>query len=148
MKTAKTLLLISSTFLLFGCSQATTPTYDYGESDVVMERSYDEVKDYELTWEAMFDVDSESYYVYFYSPTCNHCAELKNYIINKALERHDIYFVRGSNQVQISSEPKNTKYAENPGDIWILGYPSLIKIVEKKCLKNLAGINQIKGELK
>ena len=148
MKIRKTLLLINAPFLLFGCSQTSSITYDYEESVIEMDRSYEEIKEYELTWETMFDVNSDSYYVYFYSVTCNHCAQLKNYIIEKALERKDIYFVKGSNKDQISSEPQNTKYAENPGDIWILGYPSLIKIADKKCVKNLAGINQIKGELK
>ena len=149
MKTAKILLFISSSFLLVGCSQFnTTAKYDYDEDEIQVERSYEEVKEFELTWETMFDVDSDSYYVYLYSTTCNHCSELKNYMIEKAIERKDIYFVKGSNKDQISSDPKNIKYAENPDDIWILGYPSLLKIVGKKCEKNLAGINQIKAELK
>ena len=148
MKAVKKLLLISIPFLVLGCSQDETTTYQDEGYEVQVERSYEEVKDYELTWETMFDVNSESYYVYFYSITCNHCSELKNYIVDKALVRKDIYFVKGSNKDQITTDPTKGKNAENPGDIWILGYPSLIKITNKKCTKNLAGINQIKAELK
>lgn len=133
---------------MFGCTQSSMPTYQDEDFEVQVDRNYEEVKDYELTWETMFDVNSASYYVYFYSATCNHCSELKNYIVEKAIARKDIYFVKGSNKDQITTEKITTKNAENPGDIWILGYPSLIKISDKKCIKNLAGINQIKAELK
>ena len=108
---------------------------------------YGEVSDYELTWDSIFDPSDESYYVYIYSTTCTHCEELKNYIIEKALNRGDIYFVKGSNKDQLTNDSKKLIGAENPGDIWMLGYPSLLKISNQKCSKNLAGISQIKSEL-
>lgn len=109
---------------------------------------YGEVSDYELTWDSIFDPSDESYYVYIYSTTCTHCEELKNYIIEKALNRGDIYFVKGSNKDQLTNDSKKLIGAENPGDIYILGYPSLLLISNHKCTKNLAGSNQIKSELK
>ena len=111
-------------------------------------REYKEISDYELNQETIFDVDEDFYYVYFYSTTCTHCEELKDYIIGKALERGDIYFVKGSSKDQITNDPKKVIGAEKPEDIWILGYPSLLQISNHKCTKNLAGTTQIKEELK
>ena len=148
MKSFKKLILFCVVFLLSGCVKE-TQTYKYEETpEVELEHEYSEVSDYELLWETMFDVDSDNYYVYIYSTTCNHCVELKNYIILKALEQRNIYFVKGSSKDQLGNDINLSKNAENPRDIWILGYPSLIQIKAHKCVKNLAGINQIKGELK
>ena len=80
--------------------------------------------------------------------TCNHCQELKKYIIEKAQERGDIYFVKGSSKNQLTNDSNKLIGAENPGDFYILGYPTLALISNKKCTKNLAGITQIKTELK
>lgn len=148
MKALKYLLNLLAVFGLFSCSQSNVERKEIPKQEVPVNHSYDEVKEYELFWETMFDVNSNDYYVYFYSETCNHCEELKDYIIEKALVKKNIYFVKGSSKDQIGNDPKKSKYAENPGDIWILGYPSLIEIIGHKCMKNLAGISQIKSELK
>ena len=148
MKILKKLLCLTPILFISGCDQFTQQTYIADDIVIEVDRDYKEVSDYELAWESMFDVSSNSYYVYFYSMTCNHCAELKNYIIEKALETKNIYFVKGSSKDQITTDPNMTKNAENPGDIWILGYPSLLQITNYKCIKNLAGIIKIKAELK
>ena len=148
MKAFKCLLYLLPVFTLFACSDNQSKLEDKTEQIIPVIHTYDEVKDYELFWDTMFDVSLKDYYVYFYSLTCNHCEELKNYIVEKALLKRNIYFVKGTSKDQIGNDPKKSKYAENPGDIWILGYPSLIEIVDHKCMKNLAGISQIKGELK
>ena len=133
--------------LLFGCAES-EPRKEINEEEVIpVQHEYSEVSDYELTRETIFDVDETKYYVYFFSLTCSHCEELKNFIIEKALNRGDIYFVKGTSKDQITNDPKKSIGAENPGDIWILGYPSLLKISNQKCSKNLAGISQIKSEL-
>lgn len=148
MKTFKNILKIVPVIMLFSCSQESSVVETKTQTVVTTDHSYSEIKEYELMWETMFEVDSNSYYVYFYSTTCSHCEELKNYIIGKALEKGNIYFVKGSSKDQIGNDPNKSKFAENPGDIWILGYPSLLQISNHKCTKNLAGITQIKGELK
>ena len=148
MKTFKSLLYLIPFLSLVGCSAIAETVKPKTEEKVVVEHNYSEIQEYELVWETMFDVDSSLYYVYFYSTTCNHCEELKNYIIEKALSNENIYFVKGSSKDQITNDPNKSKYAENPGDIWILGYPTLLQISSHKCMKNLAGISQIKGELK
>lgn len=134
--------------LLCGCSAAENQDEVYEEEIIPVEHNYSEVSDFELTWETIFDVGEENYYVYFYSLTCSHCEELKNFIVETALERGDVYFVKGTSKDQITNDPKKAIGAENPGEIWILGYPSLLKITNQKCAKYLVGITQIKSELK
>ena len=148
MRVSKCLLYLVPLFSLFGCSKQIENEVIKPSNSVKISYTYDEVQEYELFWETMFDVNSENYYVYIYSNSCSHCEDLKDYIIEKALTRGDIYFVKGTSNDQIGNDPNKSKYAGNPGDIWILGYPSLLKITDKKCMKNLAGISQIKAELK
>ena len=132
-----------------GCfTQEKKETYVIPEGDIPVDRDYSEVSDYELTRELMFEVDEEKYYVYFYSLTCSHCEELKNYIVEKGLERGDIYFVKGTSKDKLTNDPKKLIGAENSDDFYILGYPTLALISNKKCTKNLAGVDQIKSELK
>ena len=145
----KTLLPGLALLCLSGCFSTTKKeSYVIEEADIPEDRSYSEVADYELTWESIFDVGQDKYYVYFYSSTCNHCVEIKNYIIEKALERKDIYFVKGTSKDQLTNDSKKLIGAENPGDFYILGYPTLALISNQKCTKNLAGDVQIKSELK
>ena len=59
-----------------------------------------------------------------------------------------IYFIKGSSKDNIANDSDLPKNAENPGEIWILGYPTLLKIVNKTCVKNLAGKSEILDELK
>ena len=137
------------TLLVSGCSVNTKQVENSNTQTIIpISHEYREISDYELNQETIFDVDEDFYYVYFYSTTCNHCEELKDYIIGKALERGDIYFVKGSSKDHITNDPKKTIGAEKPEDIWILGYPSLLQISNHKCTKNLAGTSQIKEELK
>jgi len=148
MKFSKTLIFIATSLTLIGCTEGAEEYHYQGAVDVPVEHDYAEVSDYQLLWESIFDVNKEQYYVYIYSTSCSHCSELKNYVIENALKNKNVYFVKGTSTDQIGKDPKATKYPENPRDIWILGYPSLLQISNKKCVKNLAGINQIKGELK
>ena len=141
--------LASMIFLISGCTfnQQETSYYEQEETPEV-EHNYSEVSEYELTWEAIFDVNEDQYYVYVYSTTCSHCDELKNYIVEKALQREDVYFIKGTSRDQITSDSSKLIGAQKSDDVWILGYPSLLKISSQKVTKNLAGVNQIKSELK
>ena len=141
------LLLINLT--LYGCkNNQIIVSSNSAQTDIPREYNYKEVSDYELVWDSIFDVESTNYYVYFYSTTCSHCEELKNFIVETALNRGDIYFVKATSKDQLTNDTKKLIGAGIPEDIWILGYPSLLKISNKKVTKNLAGTNQIKAELK
>jgi len=140
-------LLTLSLVTLVSCSHnIETEKVDY-VTIIPEEHEYSEISEYELLWESMFEVE-EDHYVYIYSLTCSHCNEIKNDLIEIALKRGDIYFVKGTSKDQISNDVEKSKNAENPGDIWILGYPTLLKIENKKCTKNIAGKTQIMNEIK
>lgn len=127
--------------LLGGCSlttkQETEPTIN--DFIVPVDHEYSEVGDYMITWDKMFDLDLDVYYVYFYSSGCSHCSEIKNFMIEKALEEKNIYFSKSSAKDILRKDTQSSIGAGFAGDISILGYPSLIKIEDGICTKNVAG---------
>lgn len=111
------------------------------------EHSYDEVKDKHVFYSDIFSIESDIYYVYFYSTTCSHCNNLKEFIIPLALQRGDIYFVEASQEIVFLKSIDETIGLTSIEGFGILGYPSLIKIEEHIVKKNLAGILPIRSEL-
>lgn len=134
--------------LLCGCFVEDEPEEVYIiNDDQPVNHNYYEVSSYEISWQRIFDVPKETYYVYCYQLTCSHCEELKDYIIVKALELKNIYFVRSSAAVILSSDISGTIGAQNVSQLSILGYPSLLEISNKRVTKNLAGKSPIKALL-
>ena len=86
----KLFLLIFIPFLS-SCNNLKSATTIYPsvswDEDYEVEHFYYEIKDYEIEWEQIFDIELNEYYVYFYSKTCGHCSELKNWIIQKRIEK-------------------------------------------------------------
>ena len=148
MKTIKFIICLLPSLFVFGCEQKRKETEKKDNIIVPVPHEYSEIKDYSISWSETFDTEMDSYYLYFYSISCSHCVELKDFIIGKALERHDIFFVKNSSQDQFTEDENKSIGAENPGDIWILGYPSLLKIESKICTKSIAGNSKIIEELK
>jgi len=111
------------------------------------EHSYDEIKDKHVFYSDIFSIESDIYYVYFYSTTCSHCNNLKEFIIPLALQRGDIYFVEASQEIVFLKSVEETIGLTSIEGFGILGYPSLIKIEEHIVKKNLAGILPIRSEL-
>lgn len=144
---AKT-IFIGLTLLLMSCatskneSNERVVTYT---SDFVS-HSYEEIKDKEILYSNIFGIDSNSYYVYFYSSTCSHCANLKEFIISTALDRGDIYFVKASDEINFLKSVEETIGLSSVEGFGILGYPSLIKIEEHIITKNIAGVLPIRSE--
>ena len=147
MKPLKFIILALASTALFGCTKEEKEP-EIENVIIPTERSYSEVREYELTLETIFDVDSDSYYAYFYSSTCSHCQELKDFIIETALKRGDVYFIKSSSKDKFTTDPNLVINAENPRDIYILGYPTVLKIEDKKVTKNLVGNEEIIKELK
>lgn len=132
-------------FGLTGCFSKKETINKFGINDSsISDHSYEEIDFCKIDLYECFLIDSDDYYLYFYSNTCSHCSELKNYIIDKAIKNQNIYFIAASNKVQLTKDENLLIGAEKPGDIYIFGYPSLIEIKDKKCVKNVAGVSQIK----
>lgn len=132
-----------------GCSLFDKPEETIDVEDIVLpiEHDYSEVEEYMIDWDEMFDFDLEEYFVYIYSTKCSHCVEIKNQIVEKALEEKNVYFVKSSAKVIQKNDISSSIGASFAGDISILGYPSLIKIVNGICTKNVAGKTAILSAL-
>lgn len=113
----------------------------------ITHHNYFEIENKSVLWSQVFEVDKSNYFVYYYSPTCSHCAELKDWIIEKALELGNVYFVKESAMDVISKDVSESIGARTVDKISIQGYPSLLQIENKTVIKNAAGKTQIQNIL-
>lgn len=139
------ILFLTIPLLLSGCN-STKKEQEKDIQNVVIpevERNYGEVTHLLIEWDEVFEVTKNQYFVYYYSVNCSHCNELKNWIIEQALNRDDIFFVKGSSKDKLRNDVTGTIGATNMEDIAILGYPSCIEFKDKKVFKNVAGKSKI-----
>ncbi len=142
--------LLAFPLLLGGCS-FTKKEEKIDVSNIIIpdaDHEYYEVEKYFINWESIFKENIDTYYVYIYSTNCNHCQELKNLMIERALTRGDIYFVKGSNKDAIRNDVSDTIGATNVNQVAIMGYPTVLKIDHKILVKNVAGNSKIMDLLK
>ena len=145
----KKILILLVTPLLVGC----TPKEKVEETQNVYvpeitHHNYFEVDDKTITWEKAFSIEKPDYFIYCYSPTCSHCAEIKDLMIEAALSRNDLFFVKSSEKDKIVLDVSKSIGATTPEQIVILGYPTCIEIRKKILVENKAGKTQIKKLLK
>ena len=77
-------IILGSLFLLVGCKTINNTTNETIYEKVSIEHTYSEIQKYEIKWDEMFGVERTDYYIYFYSLSCSHCEDLKNFIIETA----------------------------------------------------------------
>ena len=133
--------LAAISLLLGGCS-LTKREEKNDVSDIEIpeaDHEYFEVEDMSINWSDILIQNKTTYYVYIYSLTCTHCQELKNWIIETALVRDDIFLVKGTNKDSITTDISSTIGATKIEDVAIMGYPSLLKIHNETLVKNVAG---------
>ncbi len=117
-------------------------------SEQEVNHDYVEISQFRIAWNETFDQELDEYFVYYFSMTCSHCQKLKNFIIEKALERGDIFFVEASADDVIKNSVISTFNSSSAEFLAILGYPSLVKISHKILVENVAGDDAILGLLK
>lgn len=144
-------LLILISILMGGCnnskhSSSSSPSRST-TSEVVARLDYSDVKDKFIFWSNIFGIDKNSYYVYFFSRTCSHCSSLKQFILEKAIELNDIYFVENCEEIVFISDIGSTIGLTSIENFGIYGFPSIIKIEDKAITKNIAGSSLIRSEL-
>lgn len=113
------------------------------EESKASEHDYGEIIDRQIEWNGLFLVGIPQYFVYFYSPTCSHCNQIKNVIIEYALKDERMYFVKYSDEIRIAPDIENTIGATSVDDVAILGTPSLIEISNSVLKMNIAGTKAI-----
>ena len=128
-------LLLPISMLLVGC----TPTIEKSHFNY----DYVDVKEATISWSNIFLQKEDQYSVYFYSPTCGHCAEIKQDILAYYFESIEtLYFVQTDEDTKFGS--KTDLIGVNDIDSFhIFGTPFLINIKDHSVLKYYAGVNSI-----
>lgn len=135
----KRFLLLITFCLLCSChsSSSTKIVFDYTDVST------------HIDWKDVFVQDECEYMVYFYSLSCGHCKELKQYILDYYFAHDDLmFFVE-------TSKSEDAKFGKDPNLIgacdistfYILGTPSLFKILDGKVYDFYSGVSQIKSYL-
>ena len=142
-------LILPALIALTGCdklpnmslAKVTDETYQ------TIEHDYKEITSKKIDWDEMFSQPQNEYKIYFYSLTCGHCKNLKNTVIEFALQNDNFFFIEASEKVVIQKDVSNTTGAVSVSGMAIQGYPSLVKIEQKVCVFNVAGENEIISKL-
>lgn len=104
---------------------------------------YSEINKYRITWNEIFDVQLNDYFVYFFQRTCSHCESIKNKIIEEAFKRENIFFYEDSGETVLAKDVSYTIGLTSVENFTIQGFPSLIEIVDGILVKNIAGDKEI-----
>ena len=135
---------------LVGCDIKTTSSISIktsSEINVTLNHDYSEISFYRISWHEFFEIDLDEYFVYFFQRTCSHCESFKNTIIEEALNRGNIFFIEDSDETRLTNDASYTIGLSEVDEFAILGFPSMIKIVDHIITKNVAGVSQIKSLL-
>ena len=132
-------LLLSITLLLLTCCSNPKSNYQCE----IREHDYDEIADQIINWENLFSIHQDDYYCYIFSTRCTHCNNIKNLVIDTALEMDNFYFVLFDSTIPISGYVQNTIGATSYSDVSILGTPTLLRIENSTLTINIAGEKQI-----
>lgn len=132
-------LLLPITLLLLTCCFNPKPSYQCE----IREHDYDEIADQIISWENIFSINQDDHYCYIFSTRCSHCNNIKNLVIETALETDNYYFVLFDSTIPISGNVENTIGATSYSDVSILGTPTLLRIENSMLTMNIAGEKQI-----
>ncbi len=134
------LVCFTLSFFLFSDSVPISEVCSY----VLNSLSYEDMSNKFINWHGIFGIELEEYYVYFYSPYCGHCQTIKDKVIQYALcGSIQLFFVSPSNEVLLGMNIELTIGASSIEALWILGYPSLLKIKESTVTMNIPGATTI-----
>lgn len=134
------LIVLPALFALISCKGSNVDSIN---EQSLTSKDYNEIEAYKISWNDIFAIESNDYYVYFYSTTCSHCKSIKNQIIDYALKEGSMYFIEFSDEVVISKDIKNTIGATSVSELSILGTPSLLEILDHRVSLNIAGSKAI-----
>ena len=143
----KSFAYVILSMLIGGCtSNATTQEATQPKQEVIEEHDYHEVEHLRIFWSEIFKQSGSTYYVYLYSETCSHCNSIKNIMIDKALKDDEtIYFVSSSFEHNIADT--GSTGVKEISNLYIRGYPTLLKLEEKTVVLNVSGTILIREEL-
>lgn len=132
-------LLLFMLPLLFSCSNGN----EKKQGDIP-NHEYSEIVDKKIKWNDIFFAKSNEYYIYCYFSHCTHCHSIKNEVIHIALNSDkDIRFCEDDNTVISDCDLNQTIGKSKVSDVFIKGFPSVIKITNHKISHNICGATKV-----
>ena len=138
-------LLFISLFLVLlpGCKKVEEESQQFESLSPKQILDYSDVELYEIEWSEILSNDDE-YFAYVYSPTCFHCQEIKQEILEARIIRNiNLYYIKYNKDIDIVSERDLLIDVDNVEDLGILGTPSLFQIKDHKTVNYFAGKTEI-----
>ena len=132
--------IILLTPFLFSCSNNKK---DDPGSDIPI-HNYDEVSERFISWNDSLSLNNEHYYVYYFSRTCKYCDELKNEVIDIALNKCNALYFCNDNAIIIQDlDPIHTIGISDISNLYIRGFPSLIEVRNNTVTDHLLGKSKV-----
>lgn len=140
------MLLFPFLITLVGCQNSVQEStiFESTYSSQIASHDYIEIIDKTIKWCDLFNVNQVHYYAYIYSLTCGHCHNIKDLVIDKALQIDYFYFIEfNKEEIPIIQDASTSLYKNDVDEMGILGTPSLIEIYNKTSIYNVAGEKEI-----
>ena len=126
----KKLFLCLLPLALLGCQKVFT-------SSEMLSLNYSDFEDNHIEWSEIFNFPLDSYYIYIYSPTCGHCKDIKEYVLQFAyLNIESFYFVTYSSEITAITNVESIIGKDDYQDVGIVGTPTLF-LIENHILSNV-----------
>lgn len=132
----KKIILIPLVMCLLSCSNNKVINIEE------VKHTYEEVNHLLMEWQDLLTKEN-NYYCYIYSIYCTHCENIKDIVINKALQIDNLYFVKYQKDIPIFKDVSNTIGAKDIESVGILGTPSLIGVDNHEVILNVAGEKKV-----
>lgn len=134
-----------SILILCGCSNNELPSSSYPE------HQYSEIADLMITYDRGFDIDENDHFLYFYSETCYYCKQIKDEVIDFAINKHfPIYFIQANDSIPSNhnaEEINQTIKSNDVNDLFVGATPQLVLIEQGRIAKSILDTIYIELEL-
>jgi hypothetical protein len=132
---------IGSVLVLASC--ALSMTSSLGSHD------YSEIAEWSIPWSALFTPPEIHYLVWIYSPTCSHCQEIKNEMIDYAIKipKPPLFFVKADATIPKGTNITKTLGADRVEQVFVAGWPTLLEIESGILSGHFLGPDAIRTEL-
>lgn len=115
--------------LLLGCTKTKRTSNDETSSIAIFD--YSDVAHLTIEWNKILNQEEQNYFAYIYSNQCGHCKEIKQDVINYALNgEKKIYFIAYTKEIPIITNAMNNIGVDNYEQLGIIGTPTLFEINE------------------
>ena len=129
--------------LLSGCEKVEEESQLFESLSSSLSFDYSDVELYQIDWSEILSKDEE-YFAYIYSPTCFHCQEIKEEMIEaRTIHQINMYYIKYNKDIDIITERESLIGVDEVERLGILGTPSLFEIKEHKTINYYAGKTEI-----